>query len=259
MMAISNAQKQDIAEVLRSSLRYKLNNYHPEPNSMPFHTRLLGSDRLALFSFIHSLNTNFGTTIFEPVAVALAKSRFRRVESQFVVGNCISEKAQREIQRIMDNLTTADEEPDKTKELERIRAVCRSEPLVKVKLTRVDLLLESSANELYLFDLKTAKPNKGGFNEFKRTLLEWTAVALYENPNADINAAIAIPYNPYEPKPYARWTMRGMLDLKSQLLVADELWDFLGGKGTYEELLDIFESVGIELRTEIDDFFIRFK
>lgn len=37
---------------------------------MPFHTRLLGKDRMALFSFIHSLNTNFGTSIFEPVALA---------------------------------------------------------------------------------------------------------------------------------------------------------------------------------------------
>ena len=27
---------------------------------MPFHTRLLGKDRLALYSFIHSLNTNKG-------------------------------------------------------------------------------------------------------------------------------------------------------------------------------------------------------
>ena len=39
---------------------------------MPFHTRLLGTDRLALYSFIHSLNTNSGTSVFEPVAVALA-------------------------------------------------------------------------------------------------------------------------------------------------------------------------------------------
>jgi len=47
---------------------------------MPFHTRLLGEDRLALYSFIHSLNTNFGTTIFEPVAVALASTHFKVAE-----------------------------------------------------------------------------------------------------------------------------------------------------------------------------------
>ena len=64
--------------------------------------------------------------------------------------------------------------------------------------------------------IKTAKPNKGGFKEFKRTLLEWTAVVLAENPNAKVNTLIAIPYNPYEPKPYSRWTMAGMLDLENE-------------------------------------------
>nr|WP_197702009.1 TdeIII family type II restriction endonuclease [Candidatus Endomicrobium trichonymphae] len=50
---------------------------------MPFHTRLLGKDRMALFSFIHSLNTNFGTAVFEPVALdELAKSNFKITDKQ---------------------------------------------------------------------------------------------------------------------------------------------------------------------------------
>ena len=69
---------------------------------------------------------------------------------------------------------------------------------------------------------------------------------------------IAIPYNPYEPGPYRRWTMRGMLDLENELKVEDEFWDFLGGGGAYEDLLNCFERVGIELRDEIDDYFARF-
>lgn len=81
---------------------------------------------------------------------------------------------------------------------------------------------------------------------------------LANNPKADINTFIAIPYNPYEPEPCTRWTMRGMLDLDNELKVADEFWDFLGGKGTYKDLLDCFERVGIELREEIDNYFKRF-
>jgi type II restriction enzyme len=84
------------------------------------------------------------------------------------------------------------------------------------------------------------------------------AVVLATNHGADVNIPIAIPYNPYEPKPYSRWTMRGMLDLKNELKVGNEFWDFLGGKGTYQELLDCFEQVGIELRDEIDEYFARF-
>jgi hypothetical protein len=65
--------------------------------------------------------------------------------------------------------------------------------------------------------------------------------------------------NPYEPKPYERWTLKGMLDLDRELKVAGEFWDFLGGDGAYSELLDCFERAGIELRPEIDKYFSKFK
>jgi len=128
-----------------------------------------------------------------------------------------------------------------------------------VKLTKVDVKLISRDGTIYLFDIKTAKPNAGGFKEFKRTLLEWVAATLSDNPDANVQTIIAIPYNPYEPEPYNRWTMRGMLDLSNELKVANEFWDFLGGAGTYQDLLDIFERVGIELRPEIDKYFSKFK
>ena len=52
------------------------------------------------------------------------------------------------------------------------------------------------------------------------------------------------------------WTM---LDLEQELKVADEFWDFLGGDGAYQDLLYCFERVGIELRSEIDQYFKKFR
>lgn len=52
--------------------------------------------------------------------------------------------------------------------------------------------------------------------------------------------------------------MRGMLDLDNELKVAAEFWDFFGGQGAYNDLLDIFERIGLELRPEIDDYFARY-
>ena len=256
---VSKNEQKNIEDVLRTCLRNKFQNYHPEPASMPFHTRLLGKDRMALFSFIHSLNTSFGTAIFEPVAKTLASKNFKTVTSQAIAGDHISENAHKIIQEIMDSLTTAEAKPNKSKEIEAIREVCQKGKMVKVKPTRVDVLLQSNSNELFLFDIKTAKPDAGGFKEFKRTLLEWVAATLATNPKAKVNTIIAIPYNPYEPEKYNRWTMAGMLDLENELKVAEEFWDFLGGKGTYTELLNCFERVGIELRPEIDAYFSRFR
>jgi|GEM_PF-3710704 len=41
---------------------------------------------------------------------------------------------------------------------------------------------------------------------------------------------IAIPYNPYEPNPYSRWTIDGLLNIENELKVVEEFWDFLGKK-----------------------------
>ena len=225
---------------------------------MSLHYRLLGRDRMALFSFIHSLNTTFGTSIFEPVAETIASLNFELAQKQYIVGDTISEQAQYEIQRIMNDLTIG-KNLNKLEEIERITKVCNKGTMNKLKTIKVDLFIQSFDGTAHLFDLKTAKPNISNFKDFKRTLLEWVAIFLAKNPSAKVASYIAIPYNPYEPKPYERWTLKGMLDLNHELKVAEELWDFLGKDGAYFELLNCFERAGIELRPEIDAYFSNFK
>ncbi len=257
-MALTDGQINKIEQTIRDSLRKKFQSYRPETKNMPFHYRLLGRDRMALFSFIHSLNTTFGTSIFEPVAETLASLNFVMAKKRYAVGNTISEQAQAEIQHIINDLTLG-KNPNKKNEIERVRKVCTKGRMNTLKTVKVDLFLKNRDDSIHLFDLKTAKPNISNFKDFKRTLLEWVAIILFKNPTAKVHSYIAIPYNPYEPKPYERWTLKGMLDLDDELKVADEFWNFLGGKGAYTEILDCFERVGIELKPEIDKYFDRFK
>lgn len=258
-MPLTSEKKETIKDVIKVSLRNKFKKYKPETINMPFHYRLLGKDRMALFSFIQSINTTFGVSIYEPVAIELAKDRFAKAFTQVTPHNQITSTAYVEIQRIISQLTSATQLPDKEKETESIRAVCQSGTQTTVNLTKVDIWLESFDGEIFMIDMKTAKPNIGGFQAHKRMLLEWVASELAKTPKAKVSSLIAIPYNPYEPKPYRRWTLRGMLDLEKELLVAEQLWDFIGGQGAYQDLLDCFEEAGIELRSEIDDYFATFK
>jgi len=256
-MILTKKQIEKIENVIRDSLRNKFLSYKPETSNMPFHYRLLGRDRMALFSFIQSLNTTFGTSIFEPVAENIAGLKFPLAQKQYIVGNKISQQAQTEIQNIINELTLG-KNPNKIEEIDKIRNVCKKGNINELKIIKVDLFVQESSGTIHLFDLKTAKPNISNFKDFKRTLLEWIAIYLYEHPNGNINSYIAIPYNPYEPKPYERWTLKGMLDLEKELKVAEEFWDFIGGKGAYSELLNCFEKIGIELRPEIDAYFSKF-
>lgn len=256
-MPITKNQRRKIENTIKDSLRKKFQTYCPETSNMPFHYRLLGRDRMALYSFIHSLNTTFGTSIFEPMAETLANLNFKFAQKKYVVGDTISEQAQSEIQHIMNELTIG-ANPNKVEEIERIRKVCNRGTMNKLKTVKVDLFVQSYDGTFHLFDLKTVKPNISNFKDFKRTLLEWVAIFLAKDPSIKVNSYIAIPYNPYEPKPYERWTLKGMLDLDNELKVAEEFWDFLGNGDTYSELLNCFERAGIELRPEIDAYFQKF-
>ncbi|MGC8765378.1 MAG: TdeIII family type II restriction endonuclease [Brevinematia bacterium] len=205
-MALEEKLKNLIQKLIVNTIRIKLQNYNPESSSMPFHYRLIGKDKMALYSFVQSLNTTFGTSIFEPVALEIAKPRFDKVKNQFALGSEIYEGCQQVIQQIINKLSTGEESPDKIKELNLIRNA-RYGQLNKMKTIKVDLYFETSDKEIYLFDLKTAKPNTTEFKSFKRNLLEWAAILLSKNPEAKVNSIIAIPYNPYEPQPYERWTI----------------------------------------------------
>ena len=167
--------KSNIKNRLFQALRNKFENYKPKTSSMPFHTRLLGKDRMALYSFIQSLNTNFGTSIFEPVAEELGLKHFDTIKRQKAVADTITKEAQRVIQDIMDSLESGNSKPNKNEEIARILSVSQSGETSIIKPTKVDLFLQRG-NNVYLIDIKTAKPNTGGFKEFKRTLLTWIAV-----------------------------------------------------------------------------------
>ena len=122
-MPLTNLQKNHIQDVIIDSLRCKFQKYSPESSNMPFHYRLLEKDRMALYSFIQSLNTTFGTSIFEPVAVVLAKNNFLKAEAQYIAGDSIYENCQHEINNIINELSMGNA-TSKPLEIERLKNLC---------------------------------------------------------------------------------------------------------------------------------------
>lgn len=197
--------------------------------------------------------------MFEQVAAVIAKPYFRRAVNQYKdFNNTISSESQVAIQQIMDGLRAANSKPDKPRETAKILLVAQNGELRKVKRPRIDLFLEGNDGTEYYFDLKTAKPNIDEIVGFKRKMLEWVAIRGAISPKSKIHTGLAIPYNPYEPEPYDRWTFQGMFNLQNEIKVADEFWNFLGGEKTYEQLLNVFEKIGVDLRPEIEKKFAAF-
>jgi len=259
-MSLSTQQNNEISSLLRSTIRAKLSKYSPETQSMPFHVRLLGKDRMANYSFIQSINTTIGTSIFEQVGEIVARPNFPVVMRQYKkLGNTLSAAAQDEIHTIINDLTLEKTAPDKLAEMAKINLVAAHPPVREVERPTVDLFVSGTDGTEYYFEIKTAKPNKGQIPEFKRMLLEWYALRCEEKPDVKMKTILAIPYNPYYPAPFDRWTFGKKFDTEEELFVGERFWNFLGGEGVYDELLCVFEQVGIELRPEIDRQFSQIK
>ena len=259
-MAMDKKEKAGIKTAIAESLQRKFSTYKLDGKTvMPFHTRLLGKDRMALFSFIQSLNTTFGTAIYEPVAEALAADNFAQVFRGKKSSGIISQEAQKAINEIKNRLERSEADPSQEKEVAEIRRVCQAGGKVKINVRQADIYLVGHDGAHYPIDIKTAKPNVDGFEKYKENMLKWAATILYENPKAEVGPFLAIPYNPDYPGKYKHWTIRGMIEKGTQIKVAEEFWNFLAGKPVFDDLLDCFEEVGVEMRDKIDKYFADFQ
>jgi len=155
-MTLQSNTKRKIANLLIDTVREKLKNYKPETVHMPFHYRLLGKDRYAMFSFIHSMNTTFGMSIWEQVAVILANSASNRAERQYKLLGEIDGDTENLISNIHYQLRKGEAATDKILETEQIRENIKAGEPKHDPDSVVDLFVKMKNEENY-FDI-TVKP-----------------------------------------------------------------------------------------------------
>jgi len=245
-MALSNNQKNQIKELLKKKIEDKLKRYTRETASMPFLTRLMqDTEKVAAYSFIHSLATTLGMSIYEDVSKIIASETAKECFTKYDIGGVISKEQKSAIDEIMREIRNGDR---KVKSSEEIKEVLKASPK-DGKLQKdgriADFYMLRDGVEHY-FEIKTVKPNIDVFTKSKIKLLEWVA-----RRRKAVKVYLAFPYNPYHPKPYERFTEQGVLEKGEEFLIGKEYWDFLGGKDTFEQLLILFDQVGKEFKIKI--------
>ena len=209
----------------------------------PFHQALLPDGILVINEFERSFSTKLGTT-FEECARMIASSRYAVSERGHRFKGEISAGSTREIERIINEIQSGGM---KTPFPDLISRVLKADSGDKTERNRIlDLYLkEKSGNELF-FEIKSPKPNKGQCLEATDRLLQVYAMA--SSPPPRIQTYYAMAYNPYgiNKSEYKHSFVVQYLDLDNQVLIGKEFWDFVGGDGTYEDLLSIYQEVGRE-------------
>jgi predicted nucleotidyltransferase len=189
----------------------------------------------------------------------LAKSANNYAERQYKLLGEIDTETENLISDIHYKLRKGEIATNKNNEVEQIRKVIKKGAAKFDPDSITDLFVKIKNTENY-FDITSAKPNMKEFVALKLKLLRWTALKLSQDKNAKVFTRLSIPYNPYHPEPYERWTLKGLYDLDNgEILVGEEFWNFVASDNIYEELLDVFQKVGEELKDEIDKKFADFR
>lgn len=245
-MSLSQDQIEKIRALLSSKIQSKLDRYARESTYMPFLTRLIqDEEKVAAYSFIHSVATMLGMSIYEEVAKIIAEPLSDEVGVKVDVGGTLSDEQLKVIEKIVSELRDGKRKVNKNKEIEEVLRASAVKGM-SYKKDRIADFFMKRGNKEYYFEIKTVKPNIDVFTSSKIKLLQW--VARKQKPIATI---LAFPYNPYHPQPYTRFTEQGVIDKEQELLVGKEFWDFLGEKGTYEKLLEVFDEVGKEFKHKL--------
>lgn len=249
-MALSNNQKQKIEELLSKKIENKLKSYGRETTSMPFLARLIqDNEKIAAYSFIHSMATTLGMSIYEDVSVIIASESSEEAFRKYEVGGAISKEQKVVIANIITKLRNGDRKAKIEEEIKEVLKATAENGEFQKSGNIADFYMKRNGQEYY-FEIKTVKPNIDVFEKSKTKLLEWVA-----RKRMPVNVYLAFPYNPYHPKPYRRFTEVGMMDSPNDFLVGDEYWDFIGGKNTFPELLKTFDVVGKNFKEQLNKKF----
>ena len=247
-MALSDKQKTKITNLLERKIDDKLKRYARESSSMPFLTRLIqDSEKVASYSFIHSMATTLGMSIYEDVSKIIAEETADECFTKYDIGGVLSKEQKSVINDIVRKLRNKEKEVNHDKEVSLVLKASSKDGTVQNEGRIADLYMFRDGIEYY-FEIKTVKPNIDVFTKSKAKLLEWVA-----RRRKIVNVFLAFPYNPYYPKPYERFTEQGLLERKKEFLIGDEYWNFLGGENTFEELLNLFDIVGKDYKDRIRD------
>lgn len=242
-MALSINQKSKIYNLLSEKIEKKIKSYGRETISMPFLARLIqDSEKIAAYSFMHSISTSLGLSIYEDVSIIIASENSDECFRNFGVGGVISPMQSTVIKQIITNLRNGSTKANIEKEKHLVLNATTEGGKFQKSGNIADFYMKRYTKE-YFFEIKTVKPNIDIFEKSKTKLLEWVA-----RRRTDIDVFLVFPYNPYHPKPYDRFTMVGMMDHPNDFLIGSEYWDFLGGPDTFIELLNVFDEVGMKYK-----------
>jgi uncharacterized protein YeeX (DUF496 family) len=226
---------QSIAEIPYSTEELK--------RAYPFHSLLFPGEAIKSFKRQRTIVTKMGQKLIPQIAEIIAKDRYVDVHRNYEIIGQLDVAKIEAIDSIINLLRMGRRRPDHQREIQEILAA-KSYNKKEIRII-ADLFIGDFQPGPLFFEIKSPLPNLDVCAESKKKMLLFQAIFENKNPQA----FLALYYNPFYPKKYAHAFTKRIMDLEEEVLIGENMWNKLGGKGTYDELLSIIE----EIRTEQAD------
>lgn len=196
--------------------------------------------------------TPFGTA-WERLAMAVGNVHHGKCTKGASVEGTIGKERLRRIQEVLNRLEHGvngkkKQKPNWDEELAYILAG-GGEP-IPTSVT-CDILINSDLNgETYAFELKGPLPNSDQTKVSKEKMFKLLAM----DGTPVQHAYYALPYNPYFKRENYEWSFPGRwFNMKedSCVLIGEELWDLIGGEGTYQLFISEINKLGAHYKERI--------
>ncbi len=224
--------------ISRTTKRIASNKSHK-----PFHDALLTSDIVKISSFERSFSTSFGQGPIEQISELIATDNGFEAQRQKQTLVNAYKGAVDEVERICSALRSGSQQPNWENEIKTISAFSKGDTVVRRVIS--DLWLQKDETEHFI-SIKTVTPNLDQSEIAKKDML------LLKADNPKHQTYFGLYYNPHGTN---RTDYNHNFPMKifnmhhdNCVLIGKDYWDFLGGPGTYERLLEVFAEVGEETR-----------
>lgn len=203
----------------------------------PFHTAFFPDEAFPAFYLERRVTSSMGTALYKDIAKLVAQEKFNDVHVNRSVSGKAPQPMVRVIDRIFDGLRQRQRKPDLDQEWNEVLNA-ENGRMINLKVTSDVYIGDYKPGPLHL-ELKSPKPNLDQIATTKKIMWHFRLMHLDDEPQS----FLGLTYNPYiKRKNYKWWVTPLIMDMKNEVLIGREVWDAIGGKGTFDELQRIFQE-----------------
>lgn len=216
--------------------------------AFPFHAPFFTDEGLRAFKNQRSIVTSLGQSLIPRIAQLIALDKYKEVYRDRLIRGEADEGMVTKIRQIVNELRTGRRQPDAQREWDEIAKSTSGHRIQQQVIA--DLYIGDFTDGPLFVEIKSPRPNLDICAETKLKMLMFRAI-MHVQGKTGAQAYLGLWYNPdIDREKYSHSIIRRVMDMKHDVLLGEELWNMIGGPGTYEELLDILQEAGRRIRQQ---------